>query len=479
MNPARESDAPLSTNPASPSIPQDNGIPQGGAPNIPHIDATASSGTENVATAGGPAGGVDQAGQSSPTALTTEAEEIVRAFETRHLPSSIIVPPIQGEMQVLRPVRLEDLEAMDELDAFAHSSSITGYSKKAERAIVGTWVHDSVAWSMGDVDVQSAIEARGFERTIGWTMMTRLSGSVDPDEMRPIGMVFLTAIDAWSRDARLQVILGRDFRSRGYSRDAMPRIMTFAFAPSGHGLGLHRVSTLVPGKNQRSLSVYQSIGFTLDGVLRDKLWDDENDRYQDLNVLSTLADEYDPIRALDAWGMRVIPGNPGVKEALAAHGHSIALEKQSDLGVMALKTPEDFHDARATGGRPEDKAPLNPRDAGGRGAGQGGSASEGASGDASWQGASDHAGVASRTGRAMWETASEAAIGADADGVPASASTPDPAADAEADTDSGSADGADGVTRKKSKRAWWRRWSHGSRGSRGHSGGSRPKRADA
>ncbi len=361
-------------------------------------------------------------------------------------------------MQVLRPVRLEDLEAMDELDAFAHSSSITGYSKKAERAIVGTWVHDSVAWSMGDVDVQSAIEARGFERTIGWTMMTRLSGSVDPDEMRPIGMVFLTAIDAWSRDARLQVILGRDFRSRGYSRDAMPRIMTFAFAPSGHGLGLHRVSTLVPGKNQRSLSVYQSIGFTLDGVLRDKLWDDENDRYQDLNVLSTLADEYDPIRALDAWGMRVIPGNPGVKEALSAHGHSIEMEKQPDLGVSALKTPEDFHDARATGGRPEDKAPLNPRDAGGRGT---------ARGD----------GAAPATDRATWEPVSEATIGADAARASASADAPDPAADA--DTDSGSADGADGVTRKKSKRAWWRRWSHGPRGSHGHSGRSHPKRKEA
>lgn len=437
MNPARESDAPLSTDPAS----QSN--PQGGAPHIVQDEGTEPNDTEDNKTAGGPGRG-PEAEESSPVAAATGAEEIARAFETRHLPSSIIVPQIQGEMQLLRPVRLEDLEAMDELDAFAHSSSITGYSKKAERAIVGTWVHDSVAWSMGDVDVQSAIESRGFERTIGWTMMTRLSGSVDPDEMRPIGMVFLTAIDAWSRDARLQVILGRDFRSRGYSRDAMPRIMTFAFAPSGHGLGLHRISTLVPGKNQRSLSVYQSIGFTLDGVLRDKLWDDENDRYQDLNVLSTLADEYDPIRALDAWGMRVIPGNPGVKEALAAHGHSIELEKQPDLGVTALKTPEDFHDARATGGRPEDKAPLNPRD-----------------------------NLSGESARASRQPAGEQREGKDA------ASAAGPREDAGA---SGTSDGADGVTRKKSKRAWWRRWSHNSHGSHGPHGqgdGSRPKRKDA
>lgn len=310
-------------------------------------------------------GAQPSADPQSPVTKTKDVDEIARAFQTRHMPSSIVVPEIHCEMQYLRPVRLEDLKAMDDIDAFAHPSFITGYSRKAERAIVGTWVHDSVAWSMGDVDVLSAIEARGFERTIGWTMMTRLSGSVDPDELRPIGMIFLTSIDAWSRDARLQVILGRDFRSRGYSRDAMPRVMTFGFGPvqAHDGLGLHRIATYVPGKNQRSLSVYQSIGFTLDSVLRDKLWDDENNEYQDLNILSTLADEYDPIRALDAWGMRVIPGNPGVKEALAAHGHSIEIEKQSNLLAHAgFKKPEDFHDARARGGVPEKKAPLNPRD---------------------------------------------------------------------------------------------------------------------
>lgn len=405
---------------------------------------------------------------SSPIAAAHGKDEITRAFQTRHLPSSIIVPEIKCEMQLLRPVRLEDLEAMDELDAFAHSSRITGYSQKAERAIVGTWVHDSVAWSMGDVDVLSAIEARGYERTIGWTMMTRISGSVDPDELRPIGMIFLTSIDAWSRDARLQVILGRDFRSRGYSRDAMPRVMTFGFGPTtaNDGLGLHRISTFVPGFNQRSLSVYQSIGFTLEGVLRDKLWDDENDEYQDLNILSTLADEYDPIRALDAWGMRIIPGNPGVKEALAAHGHSVALQKQTDLRAVAdstassetFKTPADFHDARAVAGEPEKKRPINPRDA-----------SPDADRDA-WQQSEARADRAAG-GRPRWQAAQAAVLHDGGEqpsaGVDASSDNHDQHHEKAGDSADGEADvatdgvGADGVTRHKSKRAWWRRWFHG------------------
>ena len=34
--------------------------------------------------------------------------------------------------------------------------------------------------------------------------------------------------------------------------------------------------------------------------------------------MDTLADEYDPIRSLDAFGMHLIEDNPGVKEALSA-----------------------------------------------------------------------------------------------------------------------------------------------------------------
>ena len=37
-----------------------------------------------------------------------------------------------------------------------------------------------------------------------------------------IGMIFLIDIDGWARSARIQVVLGKDYRGRGYSRDIMP-----------------------------------------------------------------------------------------------------------------------------------------------------------------------------------------------------------------------------------------------------------------
>ena len=88
---------------------------------------------------------------------------------------------------------------------------------------------------------------------------------------------------------------------------------------------MHRIWVAVPEQNTRSVSVYQSLGFVPSGRSRDALWNASQNRYQDLIVMDTLVDEFDPIRSLDAFGMHVIEDNPGVKEALSAREHSIAI----------------------------------------------------------------------------------------------------------------------------------------------------------
>ena len=158
-----------------------------------------------------------------------------------------------------------------------------------------------------------------------------------------IGMIFLIDIDGWARSARIQVILGKEYRGRGYSRDAMPRVMTYGFADEPEGLGLHRIWVAVPEKNTRSYSVYQSLGFVPSGTSRDALWDEANNKYQDLNVLDTLVDEYDPVRAMDAFGMHVITTNPGMEKALLLHQHSTAIRKQALSDTIASQ-PEAHSD---------------------------------------------------------------------------------------------------------------------------------------
>lgn len=278
------------------------------------------------------------------TTVTPEASKPEGAAQSvvRELPVSIEIPSICGEMVFLRPAQIEDLPVMDTLNAYINASSITGKDRKAERAAVHAWVHRSVAWSRGIATDDSGVGDPEARRTIAWTVMKVPDGQEKQLENTPqnatqiIGMIFLIDIDGWAKSARIQVVLGNEYRGRGYSRDAMPRVLTYGFAQPPEGLQMHRIWVAVPEKNTRSRSVYQSLGFVPSGTSRDALWDNRNQKYQDLIVMDTLADEYDPVRSLDAFGMHVISGNPGVTQALAAHEHSLAIrqkETQAALGI--------------------------------------------------------------------------------------------------------------------------------------------------
>ena len=204
----------------------------------------------------------------------------------------------------------------------------------AERGAVNAWVRRSVAWSNGEKSNESGVGDPESRRTIAWSIVTEADhdgdGELDAASSdNVIGMIFLIDIDGWARSARIQVVLGKDYRGRGYSRDIMPRVMTYGFAPEPAGLGMHRIWVAVPEQNTRSVSVYQSLGFVPSGRSRDALWNASENRYQDLIVMDTLVDEFDPIRSLDAFGMHVIEDNPGVKEALSAREHSIAIQLNS------------------------------------------------------------------------------------------------------------------------------------------------------
>lgn len=186
--------------------------------------------------------------------MTATNETLSMATEAqlkRDLPQSIVIPPIRGEMVHLRPATVEDLPRLDELDAFYGASKITGKDAVTERAIVHTWVRRSQAWEAGQAPAESGVGDPESRRTIAWAVLTDADhdddGQLDAASTdNVIGMIFLIDIDGWSKSARIQIILGREYRGRGYSRDAMPRVMTYGFAPEPAGLGMHRIWVSVP-----------------------------------------------------------------------------------------------------------------------------------------------------------------------------------------------------------------------------------------
>ena len=307
--------------------------------------------------------------------MSVDTEAAPEPSASRELPAQIVIPPIRGEMLHLKPATMDDLPLLDDIDAYYNAAVITGKDQQSERALVHAWVSHSVAWSQGLSSDPGDVFDTQSRATIAWSILTDVNvrdidetstasgadhagpriprGSDDStvglttvglkgglaaggvpaeDGCKVIGMIFLIDIDPWARSARIQVILGKDYRGRGYSRDAMPRVMTYGFAPGHVGLDMHRIWVTVPSINTRSLSVYKSLGFVQSGAARDAMWDAQNNKYQDLIVMDTLADEYDPLRSLDAFGMHVFEDNPGVTEAIEAHE-----QQQSHRHVVRTK----------------------------------------------------------------------------------------------------------------------------------------------
>ena len=356
----------------------------------------------------------------------------------RQLPDRIEIPYIRGEMLHLRPAVIADLTAMDQLEAFYNSTGITGKGPSAERAVVNAWVRRSVAWSKGLAARDSGVGDPESRRTLAWAMVTDADtdqdGSPDADATRGvIGMIFLIDVDGWSRSARIQVVLGRHFRGRGYSRDAMPRIMTYGYAAAPTGLGLHRIWVAVPEKNTRSISVYQSLGFMISGTSRDALWDAENGKYQDQIVMDALVDEYDPIRSLNAFGMHVIRENPGVAEALVAHGYAA----DEDGGISETKSKESTS-ASQDSQTSSEQIGLAPK-----------------SGSHSGKSAGGHAGPNGRNDK----TAGPGQTDAKDAGRKSGSEEPVAERSGEEHTASDWAYGS--AEAKRSKRAWWRTLGHG------------------
>jgi hypothetical protein len=110
----------------------------------------------------------------------------------------------------LRPAAIDDLERLDELNAFQDASKITGKDSQSERAAVHAWVRRSDAWSQGLASNESGVGDPESRRTIAWAILTdtpHADADADGGEAKAkakdcvIGMIFLIDIDGWARSA--------------------------------------------------------------------------------------------------------------------------------------------------------------------------------------------------------------------------------------------------------------------------------------
>ena len=172
-------------------------------------------------------------------------------------------PTLHGEMLVLRPISPQDADAMWEMVTDAEARRMSGTTRDWTRAEVTRWLADV---GRSDDRIDLAVTAR------------------DADEY--LGEIVLDGIDLKVGSANLHLTMRPAYRGRGYGTEAILLVLGMAF----DGLGLHRVGAAVPAINARAHSLYENLGFGVEGRLRDAFRDGPG--WTDGIVMGLLEDEY-------------------------------------------------------------------------------------------------------------------------------------------------------------------------------------------
>ena len=109
-----------------------------------------------------------------------------------------------------------------------------------------------------------------------------------PADAPPIGRIEWENLDRHHRSAEVTILIGDPASwGHGYGTDAMVALLRYLF----HVRGLHRVSLAVLSWNERAIRAYQKVGFVVEGVLRDDVFDEG--RFHDQTVMGILRHEFD------------------------------------------------------------------------------------------------------------------------------------------------------------------------------------------
>lgn len=176
-------------------------------------------------------------------------------------------PTLTGEMVVLRPIRADDAPGMWQMVNDTEGRRMTGTTEDLTRDQVDDWCAD-VAARPGRIDLAITTHAS--------------------DEF--LGEIVLNRIDQHSRNANLRLAIRPGHRGRGYGSEAISLVLAHGFGVPPMGLGLHRISLDVLSINPRARMLYESLGFVVEGRLRESHRD--GDFWVDSIVMAVLEDDY-------------------------------------------------------------------------------------------------------------------------------------------------------------------------------------------
>lgn len=116
---------------------------------------------------------------------------------------------------------------------------------------------------------------------------TREVFSLKTEGAHLVGWAELSELDFRNGHAEVGIVVDEQERRQGYAHDGLVALLNHCF----HDLRLHRVGAHVLSINTPSLSLFESLGFKVEGVCREFYF--ASGRHLDVTILGLLAQEFE------------------------------------------------------------------------------------------------------------------------------------------------------------------------------------------
>ena len=178
--------------------------------------------------------------------------------------------PIESARLQIRPVAASDLPALLEVNSNAEVTALLPYA---------TWrtLADGEAWYQR----MSGIQATGL--ALQFVVVSKATDTA-------IGTCLLFRFEEASARAELGYVLGRAHWGQALMREALTALLSSAFG----SMALRRIEAEVNTRNPSSAALLLRLGFTKEGVLRQR-WVTKG-RAEDVEMYGLLRDEWQPGR---------------------------------------------------------------------------------------------------------------------------------------------------------------------------------------
>jgi len=174
--------------------------------------------------------------------------------------------PIDAERVRVRLVAEPDLPALLEVNSDESVTALLPYATWSSVEDAGSWFRRMAAVQATGLALQFVVADKATDRAIGTCLLFRL--------------------EEGSQRAELGYVLGRPHWGRGLMQEALRSLLACAFGP----LKLRRLEAEVDVRNHRSARLLQRLGFTREGLLRQR-WVSKGEA-RDVEMHGLLRDEW-------------------------------------------------------------------------------------------------------------------------------------------------------------------------------------------